>query len=60
MLVLIVGLLALPCIAVGSAVFFLPYVRGHQRRLEGDESAADVARLQETVDELTTQVHLLV
>ncbi len=48
MLVLIVGLLALPCIAVGSAVFFLPYFRRHQQRLEGEGSAADVARLQES------------
>ncbi len=59
MLVLIVGLLALPCIAVGSAVLFLPYFRRHRRTLEGEGSAADVARLRESVDELTTQVHQL-
>ncbi len=57
MLVLIVGFLCLSCMAAGSTVFFL--FRRHQRRLAGDESAADVTRLQESVDELTTQVHLL-
>ena len=35
------------------------YLRRQQRELEGGESAPDVARLQESVDELTTQVHLL-
>ena len=59
MLILIVGLLSLPCIAVGSAVFFLPYFRRRQRILEGEESSVDVARLQASVEELTTQVHQL-
>ena len=55
-----VAMLLLPCIVAGStAYFFLPYIRRHQRKLEEGESAADIERLQESVDDLTTQVHLL-
>ncbi len=43
-------------VLVPSVAYFL---RGDRRRLEGGESAADVARLRESVEELTTQVHLL-
>ena len=56
-LILMVGFLSLSCVAAGSGAFFL--FRRHQRKLEGEESAADVARLQESVDALTSQVHLL-
>ena len=57
MLVMMVGFLCLLCMAVGSTVAFL--FRRQQRRLEADGSAADVSRLQESVDDLTSQVHLL-
>ena len=57
MLVMMVGFLSLSCMAAGSAVLYM--FRRQQRRLEGEQSAADVARLQESVDDLTSQVHLL-
>ena len=57
MLVMMVGFVCLSCMAAGSTVFFL--FRRHQRRLEADESAANVSRLQESVDDLTSQVNLL-
>lgn len=56
-LLLIVGFLCFSCMAVGSTVLFL--FRRHQRRLEAGESASDVSRLQESIDDLTSQVHLL-
>ena len=60
MMVPFIAMLVLLCIVAGStAYFFLPYIRRHQRKLEGGESAADVVRLQESIDDLTTQVHLL-
>ncbi len=59
-MVVYVALLALLGVGVWSAVsFLLPRIRDSQRRLEGGESAADVAQLQESVDELTSQVHQL-
>ncbi len=58
-MVVYVALLALLGIGVWSAVSLLPRIRDSQRRLEGGESAADVVRLQESVDELTSQVHQL-
>ena len=51
MLVMTVTFVLVPAVAY--------FLRGDQRRLEGGESAADVARLQESVDELTSQVHRL-
>ena len=60
MMVPFVAMLLLLCVVAGStAYFFLPYIRRHQRKLDEGESAADVARLQESIDDLTTQVHLL-
>ncbi len=60
MMVPFIALLVLLCIVSGStAYFFLPYIRRHQRKLDEGESAAEVARLQESIDDLTTQVHLL-
>ena len=40
-------------------VFLLSRARDQQGRLGGGESGADVARLQASIDELTSQVHLL-
>ncbi len=59
MMVPFVAMLLFLCILAGSAAYFLPYIRRHRRKLEGGESAADVVRLQESIDDLTTQVHLL-
>ncbi len=50
---------------IGVLVFFgigaysLPYVVRHWRKLGVGESAPDVARLQESIDDLTAQVKLL-
>jgi hypothetical protein len=43
----------------GACAYFLPYVLRHWRRVGEGESAPDVARLQESIDELTAQVKLL-
>ena len=51
MLVMIVTFVLVPSVAY--------FLRADQRRLEGGESAPDVARLQESVDELTSRVHQL-
>ncbi len=60
MMVPFVAMLLLLCIVAGSSAYFLlPYIRRHRRKLDEGESAADVARLQESIDDLTTQVHLL-
>jgi hypothetical protein len=59
MLIMFAAILCLSCTVVGSTVFFLSRARGQQGRLEGGESGADVARLQASIDELTSQVHLL-
>ncbi len=59
MMVPFVAMLLLLCILAGSAAYVLPYIRRHRRKLEGGELAADVVRLQESIDDLTTQVHLL-
>ncbi len=58
MLIMFAAILCLSCTVVGSTVFFLSRARD-QGRLEGGESGADVARLQASIDELTSQVHLL-
>ncbi len=50
---------------IGVLVFFgigaysLPYVVRHWRKVGASESAPDVARLQESIDDLTAQVKLL-
>ncbi len=59
MLVMFAAILCLSCTVVGSTVFLLSRTRDRQRRLEGGESGADVARLQASIDELTSQVHVL-
>ncbi len=59
MLIMFAAILCLSCTVVGSTVFFLSRARSQQGRLEGGESGADVARLQASIDELTSQVHLL-
>ena len=59
MLIMFAAILCLSCTVVGSTVFFLSRARDQQGRLEGGESGADVARLQASIDELTSQVHLL-
>ena len=59
MLVMFAAILCLSCTVVGSTVFLLSRARDRQRRLEGGESGADVARLQASIDELTSQVHVL-
>ena len=44
----------------GTCAYFLPYIVRHWRKLLGKgESAPDVARLQESIDDLTAQVKLL-
>jgi len=59
MLVMFAAILCLSCTVVGSTVFLLSRTRDRKRRLEGGESGADVARLQASIDELTSQVHVL-
>ncbi len=59
MLIMFAAILCLSCTVVGSTVFFLSRARDQQGRLEQGESGADVARLQASIDELKTQVHLL-
>jgi hypothetical protein len=60
MLIMFAAILCLSCTVVGSTVFLLnSRARDQQGRLEGGESGADVARLQASIDELTSQVHLL-
>jgi len=59
MLIMFAAILCLSCTVVGSTVFLLSRTRDRQRRLEGGESGADVARLQASIDELTSQVHVL-
>ena len=59
MLIMFAAILCLSCTVVGSTVFLLSRARDQQRRLESGESGADVARLQASIDELTSQVHLL-
>ena len=44
----------------GTCAYFLPYIVRHWRKLLGKgESAPDVARLQESIDDLTAQVKVL-
>ncbi len=44
----------------GTCAYFLPYIVRHWRKLLGKgESAPDVERLQETIDDLIAQVKLL-
>lgn len=59
MLVMFAAILCLSCTVVGSTVFLLSRARDQKRRLGGEESGADVARLQASIDELTSQVHVL-
>ena len=60
MLIMFAAILCLSCTVVGSTVFsYHSRARDQQGRLEGGESGADVARLQASIDELTSQVHLL-
>ena len=59
MLVMFAAILCLSCTVVGSTVFLLSRARDQKRRLGGGESGADVARLQASIDELTSQVHVL-
>ena len=59
MLVMFFVAFVLACTVVGSAAYLLPRLRDNQRKLEGGESASDVARLQESIDELTSQVRQL-
>ena len=59
MMVLFITTLVFLCIVGGSVAVLLPYIRRHWRRLEGGESVPDVARLQESIDDLTAQVNRL-
>ena len=59
MLIMFAAILCLSCTVVGSTVFLLSRARDQKRRLGGEESGADVARLQASIDELTSQVHVL-
>ncbi len=53
----------LPLIVVpaflGAGAYFLPYIRRHWRKVGEGESAPDVERLVESIDDLTAQVKLL-
>ena len=55
----LMALIVLMCLVGCSAAYLLPYIRRHWRELEGVGSGPDVARLQETIDELTTRLRLL-
>ena len=59
MLIMFAAILCLSVTVVGSTVFFLSRARDQQGRLERGESGADVARLQASIDDFTSQVHLL-
>ena len=54
-----IALVVLLFIGAWSSAFFLPYVRRHWRELEAGESELDAARLQESIDDLTTRVIVL-